>query len=101
MTLRNLPIDDRLMQYVFDHGHLEREEAMHWLIPINNLGPQQQRVLDEVCTNQERTHWIAGYAGTMVAQRVGLQRSTVRNIVVAWVLTLPASMVIAAKSTVT
>jgi superfamily I DNA/RNA helicase len=37
---------------------------MHWMIPINSLGPQQQRILDEVSTNHDRSHWIAGYAGT-------------------------------------
>ena len=30
----------------------------------------------------------------MVAQRSGLQRSTVRNILLAWVLTLPACMIL-------
>ena len=37
---------------------------MHWMIPINDLGAQQQRILEQVSTNHERTHWIAGYAGT-------------------------------------
>ncbi|MBK6803297.1 MAG: UvrD-helicase domain-containing protein [Novosphingobium sp.] len=37
---------------------------MHWMIPINALAPQQQRILDAISTNHERTHWIAGYAGT-------------------------------------
>ena len=44
------------------------------------------------------THVLSsGVAGTMVANRSGLQRSTVRNILIAWVLTLPASMVLAAS----
>ncbi|HRI71100.1 MAG TPA: inorganic phosphate transporter [Polyangium sp.] len=39
------------------------------------------------------THVLSsGIAGTMVAQRAGLQASTVRNIGLAWLLTLPASM---------
>ncbi|MRG98116.1 inorganic phosphate transporter [Polyangium spumosum] len=39
------------------------------------------------------THVLSsGIAGTMVAQQSGLQSSTVRNIGLAWVLTLPASM---------
>lgn len=38
--------------------------TMQWKTPINSLGPQQQRIVDEVTTNHERTHWIAGYAGT-------------------------------------
>jgi PiT family inorganic phosphate transporter len=43
------------------------------------------------------THVLSsGIAGTMVAQRSGLQSSTVRNIALAWVLTLPVSMVLAA-----
>ncbi|TKC99669.1 inorganic phosphate transporter [Polyangium fumosum] len=43
------------------------------------------------------THVLSsGIAGTMVAQRSGLQGSTVRNIGLAWVLTLPASMTLSA-----
>jgi phosphate/sulfate permease len=39
------------------------------------------------------THVLSsGIAGTMVAQRSGLQPTTVRNIALAWVLTLPVSM---------
>jgi PiT family inorganic phosphate transporter len=42
------------------------------------------------------THVLSsGIAGTMVAQRSGLQRSTVRNIALAWVLTLPAATILA------
>ncbi len=44
------------------------------------------------------THVLSsGVAGTMVANRSGLQGSTVRNILLAWVLTLPASMLLAAS----
>jgi len=43
------------------------------------------------------THVLSsGIAGTMVAQASGLQKSTVRNIALAWVLTLPVSMTLAA-----
>ncbi len=43
------------------------------------------------------THVLSsGIAGTMVAHKSGLQQSTVRNIALAWVLTLPASMTLAA-----
>jgi PiT family inorganic phosphate transporter len=43
------------------------------------------------------THVLSsGIAGTMVAQRSGLQTSTVRNIALAWVLTLPVSLVLSA-----
>ncbi|OZI48286.1 inorganic phosphate transporter [Bordetella genomosp. 4] len=43
------------------------------------------------------THVLSsGVAGTMIANRSGLQGSTVRNILLAWVLTLPASMLLAA-----
>ncbi|MDQ7912142.1 inorganic phosphate transporter [Pseudomonas sp. 102515] len=43
------------------------------------------------------THVLSsGVAGTMVANRSGLQGSTVRNILMAWVLTLPASMALSA-----
>jgi PiT family inorganic phosphate transporter len=43
------------------------------------------------------THVLSsGIAGTMVAQQSGLQSSTVRNIGLAWVLTLPVSMTLAA-----
>jgi PiT family inorganic phosphate transporter len=42
------------------------------------------------------THVLSsGIAGTMVAQQSGLNRSTVRNIALAWVLTLPVSMLLA------
>ena len=41
------------------------------------------------------THVLSsGIAGTMAANGSGLQLSTVRNIALAWVLTLPAAMVI-------
>jgi PiT family inorganic phosphate transporter len=42
------------------------------------------------------THVLSsGIAGTMVAQKSGLQGSTIRNIALAWVLTLPVSMLLA------
>jgi PiT family inorganic phosphate transporter len=41
------------------------------------------------------THILSsGIAGTMFANRSGLQRETLRNIVLAWVLTVPACMVL-------
>jgi inorganic phosphate transporter, PiT family len=41
------------------------------------------------------THVLSsGIAGTMAANGSGLQLSTVRNMAMAWVLTLPAAMVI-------
>jgi len=41
------------------------------------------------------THVLSsGIAGTMVAQKSGLQRTTVRNVLLAWVMTLPASMLL-------
>jgi len=41
------------------------------------------------------THVLSsGVAGTMAANRSGLQMSTVRNLVLAWVLTLPAAIVL-------
>ncbi len=43
------------------------------------------------------THVLSsGVAGTMAANHSGLQWATVRNLLMAWVLTLPASIVIAA-----
>jgi PiT family inorganic phosphate transporter len=43
------------------------------------------------------THVLSsGVAGTMAANGSGLQWSTLRNIAVAWVLTLPAAMMISA-----
>ena len=43
------------------------------------------------------THVLSsGVAGTMMANRSGLQLETVRNIAMAWILTLPASIVLAA-----
>ncbi|MPS70473.1 MULTISPECIES: inorganic phosphate transporter [unclassified Novosphingobium] len=42
------------------------------------------------------THVLSsGVAGTMAANRSGLQMSTVRNLLMAWVLTLPVSIVMA------
>ena len=42
------------------------------------------------------THVLSsGVAGTMAANRSGLQMSTIRNLVMAWVLTLPCSMLLA------
>jgi len=42
------------------------------------------------------THVLSsGVAGTMWAERAGLQRDTVRKIALAWVLTLPACMLCA------
>ena len=43
------------------------------------------------------THVLSsGVAGTMVANRSGLHHGTVRSIMIAWVLTLPAAMVLSA-----
>ncbi|MFT3764456.1 MAG: inorganic phosphate transporter [Minicystis sp.] len=43
------------------------------------------------------THVLSsGVAGTMLAQRSGVQRATARNIALAWLLTLPATMLLAA-----
>jgi PiT family inorganic phosphate transporter len=36
----------------------------------------------------------SGVAGTMAANRSGLQMSTVRNLLMAWVLTLPAAILL-------
>jgi PiT family inorganic phosphate transporter len=42
------------------------------------------------------THVLSsGVAGTMAANRTGLQMATVRNLAMAWVLTLPVSMLLA------
>jgi PiT family inorganic phosphate transporter len=44
------------------------------------------------------THVLSsGVAGTMAANHSGLQMATVRNLLLAWVLTLPASIVLAAS----
>jgi PiT family inorganic phosphate transporter len=41
------------------------------------------------------THVLSsGVAGTMAASRSGLQASTIRNLLMAWVLTLPAAIVL-------
>jgi PiT family inorganic phosphate transporter len=43
------------------------------------------------------THILSsGVAGTMAANGSGLQLSTIRNIVLAWVLTLPMAMTLSA-----
>jgi PiT family inorganic phosphate transporter len=42
------------------------------------------------------THVLSsGVAGTMVANKSGLQWATVRNLLTAWVLTLPVSIALA------
>ena len=42
------------------------------------------------------THVLSsGIAGTMVAKGAGVQQTTIRNIVIAWVLTLPVTMLLA------
>ena len=41
------------------------------------------------------THGLSsGVAGTMMANRSGLQWATVRNLLMAWVLTLPVAMML-------
>jgi PiT family inorganic phosphate transporter len=41
------------------------------------------------------THVLSsGVAGTMAANRSGLQMSTIRNLAMAWVLTLPAAILL-------
>jgi PiT family inorganic phosphate transporter len=41
------------------------------------------------------THVLSsGVAGTMAANRSGLQWSTIRNLAMAWVLTLPAAVLL-------
>jgi PiT family inorganic phosphate transporter len=43
------------------------------------------------------THVLSsGVAGTMAANGSGLQRSTVRNLLMAWVLTLPIAIMLSA-----
>ena len=43
------------------------------------------------------THVLSsGVAGTMAANNTGLQWATVRNLVMAWVLTLPVSIMLSA-----
>ena len=42
------------------------------------------------------THVLSsGVAGTMAANKSGLQFSTIRNLAMAWVLTLPVAMLLA------
>lgn len=46
------------------------------------------------------THVLtSGVAGTLAANGLGLLWSTVRNLVLAWVLTLPASIAVSGGST--
>ncbi|HYB56154.1 MAG TPA: inorganic phosphate transporter, partial [Alphaproteobacteria bacterium] len=41
------------------------------------------------------THVLSsGVAGTMAANRSGLQASTIKNLILAWVMTLPAAIVL-------
>jgi PiT family inorganic phosphate transporter len=41
-------------------------------------------------------HFVVGYCGTMVANGSGIQGPTVRNILLAWVLTLPVCVILGA-----
>ena len=51
---------------------------------------------DNLALPASTTHVLSsGVAGTMAANRSGLQMGTVRNLLAAWVLTLPASILIA------
>ena len=45
---------------------------------------------------QHHARLSSGVAGTMAANKSGLQWSTVRNLAMAWVLTLPASIILSA-----
>ncbi|WP_395088051.1 inorganic phosphate transporter [Armatimonas sp.] len=50
---------------------------------------------DRLATPVSTTHILSsGIAGTMVANRSGIQAKTIRNILIAWVLTLPVTMLI-------
>jgi inorganic phosphate transporter, PiT family len=50
---------------------------------------------DGYCLPVSTTHVLSsGIAGTMAANGSGLQMSTIRNIALAWVLTLPAAMIL-------
>jgi PiT family inorganic phosphate transporter len=51
------------------------------------------RIADVYGLPVSTTHVLSsGIAGTMAANHSGLQRATLRNILLAWVLTLPACM---------
>ena len=64
--------------------------------PIDSLGrdtPYGIAAADGYGLPVSTTHVLSsGIAGTMAANGSGLQMSTIRNIVLAWVLTLPAAM---------
>ena len=50
---------------------------------------------DYMATPVSTTHTLSsGIAGTMAANRSGLQGKTVRNILIAWVLTLPVTILL-------
>ena len=50
------------------------EMTLDWLPAINQLNPQQTRILTDISTNQTSNHWVSGYAGTgktvVVAQAI-------------------------------
>jgi UvrD-like helicase C-terminal domain/AAA domain len=50
------------------------ETILDWLPPINQLNPQQTRILADIATDQTTNHWVSGYAGTgktvVVAQAI-------------------------------
>jgi phosphate/sulfate permease len=63
--------------------------------PVGEFLALMTGVANEATCEGSTTHVLtSGVAGTMVANGSGLQWSTVRNIVLAWVLTLPAAMMI-------
>lgn len=52
-------------------------------------------VADKLAAPVSTTHILSsGIAGTMAANKSGLQPKTIRNILIAWVLTLPVTMVV-------
>ena len=60
------------------------------LVAMGTIG-----LADVVGVPVSTTHILSsGIAGTMFANRSGLQAATLRNIVLAWVLTVPACMLL-------
>ena len=57
--------------------------------------PLSDATADYLAAPVSTTHILSsGIAGTMAANKSGLQAKTVRNILIAWVLTLPVTIVL-------
>jgi PiT family inorganic phosphate transporter len=67
----------------YAHGWVREITAMATIMTAGSLG-----------LPVSTTHVLFGVAGTMAANRTGLQLETVRNLALAWALTVPVAMLL-------